>query len=160
MNDSRAPVRFLQHIPPPLLFAVVLLVGIFLDRLLPLLAVRPGWQPELRWGGIALILLGAAHALPSVALFVRTRTTIIPHQKSVALVTGGPYRWTRNPMYMSLVLFYLGITALAGSGWALVLLPLPVLAINAVVIPMEERQLEAVFGPMYAQYKARVRRWL
>jgi protein-S-isoprenylcysteine O-methyltransferase Ste14 len=160
MNNSRARPGVLQRIPPPLLFAAALIAGIVADRWLPLLGDHPAWRPELRWGGIALILLGVAHALPSVALFVRTRTTIVPHHKSAALVTGGPYRWTRNPMYVGLVLVYLGIAALVGSAWALLLLPLPVLAMNAVVIPMEERQLEAMFGPSYAEYKARVRRWL
>ncbi len=149
-----------QRLPPPLVFALPLIVGILLERRWPLVGSHPSWSRGLEWGGIVLIVLGVAHALPSIVLFVRTRTTIIPHHASAALVTRGPYRWTRNPMYVSLVLEYLGVAALFGSVWALLLLPLPVLIVHLAVIPMEERQLEGVFGSQYREYKARVRRWI
>ena len=160
MSKSQPRPGILTRLPPPLVFALPLIVGILLERRLPLLATHPAWAPGLRWGGIVLVLLGVAHALPSVALFIRTHTTIIPHHQSTALVTRGPYRWTRNPMYVSLVLFYVGVAALFGSLWPLLFLPLPVLIVHFAVIPMEERQLETVFGQQYKDYKTRVRRWL
>lgn len=147
-------------IPPPLLFVAPLLLSQVLERFWPLLAAPPAWQAGLRWAGIALIVIGAAHAASAIALFVRSRTTIVPHHRSSALVTSGAYRWTRNPMYVGLTFAYLGVAVLLASVWALLFLALPLYVMNAHVIPMEERQLDAVFGETYARYKARVRRWL
>ena len=147
-------------IPPPLLFVAPLLVSQVFERFWPLLAPPPAWQQSLRWIGIALIAVGAAHAASAIALFVQSRTTIVPHHRSSALVTSGAYRWTRNPMYVGLTLVYLGVTVLLTSVWALLFLALPLYVMNARVMPMEERQLDAVFGETYARYRARVRRWL
>jgi protein-S-isoprenylcysteine O-methyltransferase Ste14 len=147
-------------IPPPLLFVAPLLVSYALGRRWPLLLAPTAWQHSLRWAGITLIAVGVVHAASAIALFVKSRTTIVPHHRSSALVMSGAYRWTRNPMYVGLTFVYLGVAALLTSVWALLLLPLPLYLMNAHVIPMEERQLEAVFGEAYAHYKARVRRWL
>jgi protein-S-isoprenylcysteine O-methyltransferase Ste14 len=147
-------------IPPPLLFVAPLLVSQVFERLWPLVAAPPAWQQSLRWIGIALIAVGAVHAASAIALFVKSRTTIVPHHRSSALVTSGAYRWTRNPMYVSLTFLYLGVAILLTSIWALPFLALPLYVMNAHVIPMEERQLDAVFGETYARYKSRVRRWL
>jgi len=162
-QSSRATARRARGwelIPPPLLFVVPLLLGVLLERRFPLLDVEPPVARGLYWLGIALIVIGAGHAATSAALFLRNRTTIIPHHRSKALVTSGAYRWTRNPMYLGLTLVYLGVTALVAAVWPLVLLPLPLLIVNAYVIPMEERLLEEALGSTYLQYKARVRRWL
>ena len=147
-------------IPPPLLFVAPLLLSQVLERLWPLLQAPPAWQTSIRFIGIALIVVGAAHAASAVSLFIQSRTTIVPHHRSTALVTSGAYRWTRNPMYISLTFLYLGVTILLTSIWALLFLALPLYVMNAHVIPMEERQLAAVFGETYARYKTRVRRWL
>jgi protein-S-isoprenylcysteine O-methyltransferase Ste14 len=149
-----------QRLPPPLLFAAVLIVGILIDRRLPLVRPGPPWSMGLRWLGIALITVGAAHALSSFALFVLSRTTLVPHHRAASFVTSGAYRWTRNPMYLGLVLVYLGVVALTSAVWALVLLALPIYVMNAKIIPMEERSLEDAFGAAYRDYKGRVRRWL
>jgi protein-S-isoprenylcysteine O-methyltransferase Ste14 len=147
-------------IPPPLLFVAPLLLSQALERLWPLLLAPPAWQQSVRWIGIALIVVGAAHAASAIALFLQSRTTIVPHHRSSALVTSGAYRWTRNPMYVGLTFVYLGVAILLTSVWALLFLALPLYVMNARVIPMEERQLDAVFGDTYAHYKAHVRRWL
>jgi protein-S-isoprenylcysteine O-methyltransferase Ste14 len=147
-------------IPPPLLFVAPLLLSQVPERFLPLLSAPPAWRQSVRLIGIALIVVGAAHAASAIALFVQSRTTIVPHHRSSALVTSGAYRWTRNPMYVGLAFAYLGVTVLLTSMWALLFLALPLYVMNARVIPMEERQLDAVFGETYARYRARVRRWL
>ncbi len=105
-------------------------------------------------------MAGFAHAASAIALFVTSRTTIVPHHRSSALVVRGAYRWTRNPMYVGLTLAYLGLAALLASGWAIPLLAVPLYAMHCHVIPMEERQLEAVFGEEFRRYKTHVRRWL
>jgi protein-S-isoprenylcysteine O-methyltransferase Ste14 len=147
-------------IPPPLLFVAPLLLSYALERRWPLLQAPPEWERGFRWTGIALIAVGVVHAASAVALFVKSRTTIVPHHRSSALVTSGAYRWTRNPMYVGLTFVYLGVTIVLTSTWALLFLALPLYVMNARVIPMEERQLDAVFGETYAHYRARVRRWL
>jgi protein-S-isoprenylcysteine O-methyltransferase Ste14 len=149
----------LRRIPPPLLYVAALLLAHYLDRSWPLATV-PQWITGGRWLGFVLILAGIVHAASAIALFVRSRTTVIPHHRSSTLVTRGAYRWTRNPMYVGLTLAYLGVAVLLGSVWALPLLVVPLYVMHLHVIPMEERQLLAAFGPAYEQYKARVRRWL
>ncbi|HQZ41047.1 MAG TPA: isoprenylcysteine carboxylmethyltransferase family protein [Vicinamibacterales bacterium] len=150
----------LALIPPPLLFAATLGGGLFLSHRFPVAHVTTQVATLLRWVGAAAVVAGVGHILSSIALFVRSRTTVVPHRSSSRLVTRGAYRWTRNPMYVGLTLVYLGIAAVTTSGWMLVLLPLPLLVLQTRVIPMEERQLEAAFGGAYRDYQARVRRWL
>jgi protein-S-isoprenylcysteine O-methyltransferase Ste14 len=75
-------------------------------------------------------------------------------------VTGGPYRFTRNPLYLSLTLIYGGITALANALPAALLLPVVLQVMRRGVIEREERYLEGKFGDEYLNYKARVRRWI
>lgn len=159
MDGSSKP-RGWALIPPPLLFAFPLVAGVFLDRRLPLVHLPDPLASGLDWLGFLLIAVGAAHTLSSVAIFARSRTTIVPHHRSSAFVTAGAYRWTRNPMYVGLTLIYLGVSAVTAALWPLLFLPIPVLVMDRRIIPMEERQLEEVFGPSYTEYKARVRRWI
>lgn len=77
-----------------------------------------------------------------------------------SLVTSGPFRLTRNPMYLSLGFYLLAWAAYLSSVWALLLVPVFMLYINEFQIKPEERALSSLFGPEYAAYKARVRRWL
>ncbi len=159
VNGSSRP-RGWTRIPPPLLFVLPLVLGLLLHGRFPLVHASEPFSSVLRWLGIALIGVGAAYTLSSAALFARSRTTIVPHRRSSALVSWGAYRWTRNPMYVGLTLIYVGVSALSAAVWPLLFLPLPVLVVDRRVIPMEERQMEEAFGPTYAEYKARVRRWL
>lgn len=152
--------RVMQRLPPPLLYAGALLLGHFLDRRWPLAEFPPAFRPAAHWIGLLFILAGVVHAFSAISLFVRSRTTIIPHGRSSTLVTRGAYRWTRNPMYVGLTLAYLGVAALLVSVWALPLLVVPLFVVHGYVIPMEERQLAASFGAAYDQYRMRVRRWL
>ncbi len=92
--------------------------------------------------------------------FRRVGTQVSPLRPSTALATGGIYRYTRNPLYVSLAFIYLGIAAAMNGLW-LLLLAVPLLvAIRYGVIAREERYLEAKFGEDYRQYKRRVRRWM
>ncbi len=159
MNGSSRP-RGWTLLPPPMLFALPLVFGLFLHRRFPLAPVSAPVATGLRWLGAALIAAGVAHTLSSAALFARSRTTIVPHRRASVFVTRGAYRWTRNPMYLGLTLIYLGVAALGAAVWPLLFLPLPVLVMDRRAIPMEERQMEETFGPEYTAYKARVRRWL
>ena len=94
----------------------------------------------------------------AVATFRRLGTTPNPAGPTTALAVGGPYRFTRNPMYLGLVFLMAGLAFLANALWPLVLLP--VVIVRRAVIDREERDLTAEFGEEYLRYKARVRRWL
>lgn len=114
-------------------------------------ATRAGWT---------LIGLGVLLALAAAVQFLRRRTTIIPYYEPSALITGGVYRLTRNPIYLADVLVLLGCWLWIGAASGLIVVPAFVWVIQTRFIAVEERMLESKFGDGYRAYKARVRRWL
>jgi len=149
-------VRF----PPPLLFLLGFAVGLLLHRLWPL-ALLPGGPS--RASLIAAWGLGAlGFGLGGWALwtFARARTAIFPHAPAAQIVAHGPYRFSRNPMYVSLTLAYLGFALGLDVLWPPLLLPVVFAALWRFVVRKEERYLAAAFPEAYAAYRARVRRWL
>lgn len=114
--------------------------------------------------GVAVVLasVGLTFGVAAMLSFLREKTTMNPIKPGAAssLVTGGVFRFTRNPMYLSLLLYLLAWTAYLSNWLALLLVPVFVLYINQLQIKPEERALSALFGSEYASYKARVRRWL
>jgi protein-S-isoprenylcysteine O-methyltransferase Ste14 len=101
-------------------------------------------------------------ALDGVAMlsFRRAGTSMIPMNPTTSLVTSGPYRFTRNPMYLGMACLYVALALAFGLIWALILLPLVLLAVERLVIAKEEPYLERRFGDDYRGYKRRVRRWV
>jgi protein-S-isoprenylcysteine O-methyltransferase Ste14 len=146
-------VRF----PPPLIFAAGLLLGWCIDIWLPLRWLPTAISRMAGWGGVGL---GLALAGWAFATFRRTGTTFRPDRPATKLAIQGPYRFTRNPMYLSVTLLYLGLAILWQSVWALLLLPFVLILIARRVIGPEERYLERRFGADYLRYKAQVRRWV
>lgn len=142
---------------PPLLFGGTLLIGLVLHwvRPVPLL-------PSLvaRTTGLLLVLLSWLLACSAEAAMKRAGTNVRPDEPTQVIVTDGPFRFTRNPLYLATAGLYLGITLLVNAVWPLVLL-LPVLVVlEWGVIRREEGYLEAKFGQPYRTYRARVRRWV
>ena len=90
----------------------------------------------------------------------RAKTGVNPNRPTTVLLTGGPFRLSRNPMYLGMVVQYVGLALLFNSLWAIVLLPLALVVVNLTVIKREEWCLEQKFGQEYQAYKARVRRWI
>lgn len=109
--------------------------------------------------GTVLANTGLALALWCIALFALRRTTILPAHMPARLIVRGPYRWTRNPFYVSLLLSYAGLAAILDVPWALALMPFPLAILRKAIIPFEEACLEARFGADYADYRASVPRW-
>src|SRR6185436_3901255 len=111
--------------------------------------------------GVALILIGLAIAFWAVGLFRREGTEINPtSETNKKLVVTGPFRFTRNPMYLALVLFSLGIAFCVGS-LPMFVVPLAVFATaNFVHIPFEEAKMRRQFGPSFDDYSRRTRRWI
>lgn len=155
---NKNPFRLLMHVPVPWVFVLAYLIGVGLQYAwpphLPTVAL-----PGVSITGGVLFGIGAAIAGWGLLTFRRARTTTVPGRVSSQLVTWGPYRFSRNPMYVGLVLAYLGEAGILRQVWPVFLLPLTVAYINWVVIPVEEGKLKEVFGEDYEQYRARVRRW-
>jgi len=155
----RNPVRLLLRIPVPWVFVLAYLAGVGVE--FAWRAHAPGPTLPVPTGmGAVLFVIGAIIAGWGLLTFGRARTTTVPGRASSALVTWGPYRFTRNPMYVGLTLAYLGEAGILRQAWPLVLLPLVVAYVNWIVIPLEEEKLNEVFGADYENYRRRVRRWV
>lgn len=149
-------VRF----PPPFLYVAGFLVGLALERWIwrisPPNVIR-GLFVIAGWIGILGGLLLAAWGL---AVFFRLRTAIVPIHPASRLVTSGPYRFSRNPMYVGLSALYLGLAFLFNVVWPILVFPFVLIALYRLVIRREERYLTDAFGEAYTLYRQRVRRWL
>jgi protein-S-isoprenylcysteine O-methyltransferase Ste14 len=143
--------------PPPFIYAGVLAAGLLANRRfrLPFLP-----RPLARTIGPLLILGGLAAALLGSRELHRAETNVDPYEPATTVVTGGPYRFTRNPIYVGFTLIYLGISALANALLPVLLLPAVQQLMRRGVIEREERYLERKFGDEYLHYKERVRRWI
>ena len=151
--------RLLLRIPVPWVFVLTYLIGVPLEKNLPI-GRWPNASGASMLVGAIVFSVGAVIAGWGLVTFRRARTTTVPGQASAQLVTWGPYRFTRNPMYVGLTVAYVGEALLLRQIWPLILLPLVVAYVNWVVIPLEQRKLTEVFGDEYARYQARVRRWI
>lgn len=147
-------------IPPPFIYVAGFLLGYYVIQPRLPFALIPGATMVARLLGW-LVALGAG-LLAGSAFFVfrRAGTSPIPTKPTTALVVRGPYRFTRNPMYVSLALLYAGLCLLVNALWPLVLLPVVLVVVRLYVIAREERYLAAKFGDAYRAYQAQVRRWL
>jgi len=153
------PIRFLMRVPVPWVFVLTYLLGAALESTRHS-AIRPEMALVSTVAGGVLFAAGAVIAGWGLVLFRKARTTTVPGKASVKLVMWGPYRWTRNPMYVGLTIAYLGEAGLLKQIWPVILLPLTVAYLNWIVIPVEEARLREVFQDTYEQYHSRVRRWI
>ena len=146
-----------RRVLPPVYFLLALLLMVGLHLAFPVVQII-GFP--YRYTGIVFVLGGILLILWAVRLFGQAGTTIKPFQESSALVVGGPYRLTRNPMYVGMVGVLFGIGVLLGSMPPFIIIPLFVALIDLRFIRSEEAALERTFGAKYGDYKARMRRWL
>jgi len=143
--------------PPPLIYLAGLVIGLGLGYFLP----TPFLPRSLAYGlGVVLIVIAVGIRLWGGQVMGCAGTSIKPTVPTTALVTTGPFRFSRNPLYISVTLLYLGIAIAAQSVWALVLLLVVLAVMQRGVIDREERYLERRFGADYIRYKERVRRWI
>lgn len=144
---------------PPFLFLGAILLGLVLDRMVPLPFSLPQAGPA-RWLVAGLLAVGGfAVAATAIRNFSSAATPVQGYKPTRVLVTTGIHGWSRNPIYAGMFMLYLGIGIGASSPWILVLtLPLAV-TIRYGVVGREEVYLERRFGSAYRDYKARVRRW-
>lgn len=156
--------RRLRHpgvkFPPPTLFVAGLAAAWMLKMLVPLRLAPDGARATLDVVGAAVVALGAVIALWGLVTFLRAKTAVIPHYPATQVVSHGPYRFTRNPMYLGMALAYVGVAMILNWAWPLLLLPLVLWSLTALVIRREERYLGQAFGDEYLAYRRRVRRWI
>ena len=152
--------RFLLRIPVPWVFVLTYLIGVVFEATVPIQTAQRLNANVMLPVGALVFSIGAIIAGWGLVTFRRARTTTVPGQTSVQLVTWGPYRFSRNPMYVALAIAYLGETFILRQIWPLILLPFTLAYVNWVVIPLEERTLSDTFPEGYQRYQGRVRRWL
>ncbi len=142
---------------PPFLYGGGFIVVLVLRWLWPLPIIGPGGP---LWTALAVAVVGLAIILLGRRTLVAAGTNVDPMSPTTAIVTTGPYRFSRNPIYVGLTLLYLGLASAFNTWWAVILL-VPILAIMHLgVVRREERYLEQKFGEPYRQFCSRVRRYL
>jgi protein-S-isoprenylcysteine O-methyltransferase Ste14 len=145
---------------PPIFFAGGVATGFLVQKMWPLGLGGPAVRPAVRAAGFVALSLWILFDGWAILALLRRNTSPNPMKPTTALVTEGPYRLSRNPIYLGYVFLQAGIALLADSLWPLLTLPVVIVLVRRVVIDREERYLETKFGEAYRQYKARVRRWI
>jgi len=142
---------------PPLLYVAALAAGLLLNWGVP----QPILPGDVRyWVGGALATIGVLIAAWARSLLERAGTNVNSMLPTTAIVTTGPFRFSRNPLYIALNLMYVGLALLTNAGWVLALIVPVLLVMHYGVIRREERYLDAKFGDAYRAYRARVRRYI
>jgi protein-S-isoprenylcysteine O-methyltransferase Ste14 len=150
------------RVPPPAIFMVAFLVGLWLEGAVYRLRIVPAdaIPRPLMIAGLALVTAGVLLALWAVLTFRRHHTAVLPFYPARVMVDSGPYRYTRNPMYVGMTLAHFGGAVALNAVWPAALLPLALVFLFLTVIRKEEAHLAAAFPEEYGGYRARVRRWI
>lgn len=143
--------------PPPLIYLAALVIGLALRAIAPTPFLPRGLGYVV---GAVLIVIGVWLLFWGARVMRHAGTSVSTRVATTALVTTGPFRFSRNPLYVSLTLCYLGIAIATQTLWAILLLLVVLAVIQRGVIDREERYLERKFGADYIRYKERVRRWI
>ena len=146
---------------PPAIPVLTILLGVGLNRMWPIDLGFALPVPERLWlGGLTVVGAILGLGLWSVLLFRRGGQSENPWKPTPHIVERGPFRFTRNPMYLQMVLVCFGVAIMLMNGWILILTPVGGWVLQRFAILPEEAYLERKFGDTYLGYKNRVRRWL
>jgi protein-S-isoprenylcysteine O-methyltransferase Ste14 len=158
MSDTTAERGAAVRFPPPLVFLGLVLLGVLLNYTIgPIpLAVTP-WMRIL---GVVVLLAGIAIVASARIWFSRTGQSPIPWKPTPELIFRGPYRFTRNPMYVGVTCIQIGLGAAVAILWISLLAPIALLCVHFIAVRHEEKYLSEKFGASYDEYRARVRRYL
>ncbi|HEU5328865.1 MAG TPA: isoprenylcysteine carboxylmethyltransferase family protein [Thermomicrobiales bacterium] len=143
--------------PPPVLYFGTLAATLLLGRRRPARLLPPRVARPV---GLGLLASGFVLGGWAARTMLQAGTPLDPAEPVTAIVTAGPYQYSRNPIYAGMALIYLGAAALANSRWPVIVLPALLQVVQRGVIEREERYLEQRFGDEYRRYQASVRRWL
>ena len=145
-----------MKIYPPVIMAACGLLQAVLDTALPLARLWPAWNPF----GAVPALAGFALAAWAAYAFHMHQTTVHPFRQASALVTSGPFAFSRNPIYLGMALVLVGVAVALGTASPFLMVPVFMLVLNRAIIAGEERMLAETFGTEYEAWRGRVRRWL
>ena len=146
-----------KNVHPPIVAMVFIIISLLMGYFVPILA---GMPPLLKNIGLVLTFIGFLFGVGAFLEFRKARTTLDPHGSVKALVRGGVYRFTRNPIYLGFLFMVVGFPLAYGSLWGLVVSPLFMATLSRLVIEKEEAYLEKKFKGEYTDYSSKVRRWL
>jgi len=159
MTTDPKPATSRAKFPPPAFFVLALAAG-FLVRWRWPASIWPGHDEALRGAGAAVFLAGLLFASWAVRTFRVAGTSPNPTRPTEALAFAGPYRFTRNPMYLGLSAASAGLAMFWNGLWALLSVPVAMALVSRFVIVREERYLASRFGTPYLEYTKNVRRWI
>ena len=142
---------------PFIIYIALGLGAILLQKIIPLPFLS---HPSIPLIGVIVMIISFISGLPAVLNMISAKTTANPHRPTTKLVLSGPYRFSRNPMYIGLTLLYVGLMIYLRSVWGIILFPIVIWLITIWVILPEEKYLEQKFGADYLNYKSTVRRWI
>jgi len=146
------------YVPPPLIYVAFFLFSVVLQNWYPMATLSDNkYASGVGW---IIITVALAFIIPALRRFFVSKNTLITIKAASSLQTTGIYAYTRNPMYVGLMLVYCGVAFLKGNLWTFILVPLLTVIIHACVIKKEENYLQRAFGKDYEAYRKRVRRWI
>ena len=157
MMPDRADIAWPLRLPP-LIFLGPLVAGVLADSIFPIRVFPSEWPTEALW--IPFLAGGLALGSWGFWALARAGTTVDPRHSTSRVVMNGPFRFTRNPLYLSLALAYLGVTVATNALFPLLLFPGVLVMITVGVVGPEERYLEGKFPDEFGRYRAEVRRWI
>jgi len=146
------------YVPPPLFYIAFFYFSVLLEHDFPLgvAFLRRHNQQFIGW---VLLLIGAGIGLITLFQFIRSRNSIVTIKSAHSLQTKGVYKYSRNPLYVSLFFLYFGAVIFWGNWWSIIIAPFLVMVMKLYVIKREEKYLKRRFGKAYKNYKKSVRRW-
>ena len=157
IDRSGAAVR----IPPPVVGIMTIVGGYVLGKFVPILTAFDLATPDRYWiGGAIVILAGYFLGIWPSRLFKETGQNVTPWSETPEIIIRGPYKFTRNPMYLMMMLVNLGFAVILSEAWIVVFMPILVVVLYHIAIKHEEVYLEEQFGDSYRAYKNSVRRWI
>ena len=160
VSEDSGPANPGVRFPPPLVYVLPFFVSFLLNDRVEFLIVGAGAGEAQVIIGTVMMAVGFLVVSWALITFIKRRTAILPFHAARALVIVPPYTVTRNPMYLGLMIAYLGGALATNWAWPLVFLPIVIGVMNGFVIAREERYLRSGFGADYDNYCRRVRRWI
>lgn len=155
LSEIRSPAVFF---PPPLLFVIGIATGWAINQKIRWsLGIIVPAQAIISW---IMVICGVSLMVWGLITFRLEKTAVYPNQPARQLVAKGPFRFSRNPMYVGLTIMTAGIGLLAANVWMLIMLPVTLIVLWKSVIQKEERYLKSEFGSVYEEYQKQVRRWI
>ena len=152
--------KFLMRIPVPWIFVSGYLIGVPFQLLFQLKFKSPVIVKIYLVAGIIMFLFAVIIASWCLLIFRKAHNTTTPGIRSARLITNGPYRISRNPMYISLIFAYIGEAAILNQLCPLIVLPAVIYYVNNIIIPVEEELLAGEFDGEYQNYQRQVPKWL